>query len=301
MRPGRNEQWVRVTFVRTSAHRFNGDLVAWGDLILSEIALYDGNGKRVNVGLRKTSGSTAAELRPGEYLQVMPVGADPGSANGYCLFDDNEYTGWIVRNWTTSGDDSARWVSLTMRLSEDAEPVCAYNFRAASSDYHKWHGIPDDFFVEVSSDGRNWTVADSRQQAYTDAAAEALAPFFPQPAELAAASPLPLSSPVFVAAGAVLDVAPTVEIGALEVRCGEDAGGVTAFNLAERGAVDLVGETPSFPFELPYSFGSVTNGDRAQDWQVKVNGRADGRLRLVVEPDGAAFVKEIGGLILWVK
>ena len=166
-----------VRFLRTAAptafkyYRFclkgkesNSD----GGYQLSELALYDAAGNRVNLGLTSAGGSG------NQYAAIGDMGASTYA------FNKNGTTTWVGESGTQMTDklfdgdlgtklyggnltpSASSYPYLVMRLADNAAPVAAYNLATGddTGSYPNRHIVS--WSLEGSMDGQCWTVLDER-------------------------------------------------------------------------------------------------------------------------------------------
>ena len=150
--------WVRVRF-----QKLNG---VNGGLQLSELALYNWQGDRVNSPLTVVADGTAAtDLAIGRVSGYVASGlsGNPFSNSGdglVNLFDKS--TGskmYRVANAAPNPETESTWIVLTMRLADTAKPA-AYNFATANDSVGA--RSPTGWIVECSTNGVDWAIADTR-------------------------------------------------------------------------------------------------------------------------------------------
>lgn len=144
---------------------------------ISELALFDKDGSRVNLGLSNRGyGVQARDLQPGQCSALR--GWNWGGQSIECAFDGSLDTHWCpcyYQSYDDAGggadntispdpDDENSWAVLYMRLAEDSAPVTAYDLctgiDAPGSDGYGRDAV--DFTLEASVDGVNWRVIDKR-------------------------------------------------------------------------------------------------------------------------------------------
>lgn len=150
--------WVRVRF-----QKLNGGN---GGLQLSELALYNWQGDRVNSPLTVVADGTAAtDLAIGRVSGYVASGlsGNPFSNSGdglVNLFDKS--TGskmYRVAKAALNPETESTWIVLTMRLADAAKPV-AYNLATANDSVGT--RSPTGWIVECSTNGVDWAIADTR-------------------------------------------------------------------------------------------------------------------------------------------
>ena len=149
--------WVRVRF-----QQLNGGKA----LQLSELAFYNSQGARVNSPLTVVADGTAAgDLAVGQATGYVEGGLNGNPfSNSYeglvNLFDNTTATKMFrSANVAPAPATESTWIVITMRLAASAKPV-AYNLATANDSVSS--RSPTAWIVEYSTDGVNWTVADTR-------------------------------------------------------------------------------------------------------------------------------------------
>lgn len=149
--------WVRVKF-----QQLNGGAT----LQLSELAFYNAQGARVNSPLTVVADGTAAgDLAVGQATGYVEDGLN-GNPFSYSyeglvsLFDNNTGTKMFrSANVAPAPATESTWIVITMRLAASAKPA-AYNLATANDSVGS--RSPTSWIVEYSTDGVDWTVADTR-------------------------------------------------------------------------------------------------------------------------------------------
>ena len=154
---GEKDCWVRVRF-----QQLNGGKA----LQLSELAFYNSQGARVNSPLTVVADGTAAgDLAVGQASGYVAGGLSgnpfSNSSEGLVnLFDKSTGTKLFrSANVTLNPATESTWIVITMRLAANTKPV-AYNLATANDSVSS--RSPTAWIVEYSTDGVNWTVADTR-------------------------------------------------------------------------------------------------------------------------------------------
>ena len=153
-----NGCWARVRFQKTNG---NGK-----DLQLSEFALYNWQGERVNSSLTVVADGTAAtDLAVGQASGYVAGGISrspfSNSSEGLVnLFDKSTGTKLFrTANVTLNPATESTWIVITMRLAANTKPV-AYNLATANDSVGS--RSPTGWIVECSTNGVDWTIADTR-------------------------------------------------------------------------------------------------------------------------------------------
>ena len=149
--------WVRVRF-----QKLNGGKA----LQLSEFALYNWQGERVNSPLTVVAdGTVATNLAIGRASGYVAGGLSgnlfSNSSEGLVnLFDKSTGTKLFrTANVTLNPATESTWIVITMRLAANTKPV-AYNLATANDSVGS--RSPTGWIVECSTNGVDWTIADTR-------------------------------------------------------------------------------------------------------------------------------------------
>ena len=275
---------------------------------LGELALYDADGNRVNLGLvNRGYGVAAADLQPGQTSALRGW-----NWNGQWLdymFDDNLETEWGPCYRTSYDenlgrdaikprvDDPESWIVCYMRLKDDAAPVVSYNLATGLDSPGKREA--NVWTLDVSDDGVTWTEVDARFNVATPCAIKAWYAGYEvttPPCETATAAAFGATSPVRIDAGATLEV-----VGAA-TPCGHlvvdwnSAGAYDGFLPAANGVLELLNYPAggkAVPLTLPYPADDLS---ALATWSVVIDGRtsrkgvkfANGALELV--PSGLSVI-----------
>ena len=149
--------WARVRFQKT-----NGGTA----LQLSEFALYNWQGDRVNSPLTVVAdGTVATNLAVGQASGYVAGGLSgnlfSNSSEGLVnLFDKSTGTKLFrSANVTLNPATESTWIVITMRLAANTKPV-AYNLATANDSVGS--RSPTGWIVECSTNGVDWAIADTR-------------------------------------------------------------------------------------------------------------------------------------------
>lgn len=146
--------WVRVRF-----QKLNGGK----GLQLSELALYNWQGDRVNSPLTVVADGTAAtDLAIGQASGYAAGGLyNNNSGEGLVNLFDKSTGSKMFRNVNAAPNPEAEstWIVITMRLADTAKPA-AYNFATANDSVGS--RSPTSWIVECSTNGVDWAIADTR-------------------------------------------------------------------------------------------------------------------------------------------
>lgn len=291
--PAAGGRFFRFTFKKTV-----GNII----LQLSEIQLLDADGNNVARGLTKTANGTAATaLAAGTFADAGSYSYGSGEGSDR-LFDDSPDTKMCAINNNMDGTES-RYRVFTLRLADDATPVCGYNFVAAND--HANDRSPSDWQVEGSIDGETWETLDERAGEETPFSVYASTshgrPYaFSQVVEPGSIS---AESVVTVDAGATLNLnGEAAAIGRLRVDCTAGGGTINSFRPAAGGTLELV-NVPSevtrlSGYEVPITVTDVQDAANLRSWTVTADG-----VRCSVKPtcrDGK-IVLSGGGTVIFVR
>ena len=153
-----NGCWTRVRFQKTNGGK---------DLQLSEFALYNWQGERVNSSLTVVAdGTVATNLAVGQASGYVEDGLSGDRPFNYIyeglpnLFDNSTGTKMFrTTNVALNPAAESTWVVFTMRLAANTKPV-AYNLATANDSVGS--RSPTGWIVECSTNGVDWTIADTR-------------------------------------------------------------------------------------------------------------------------------------------
>ena len=263
--PSTGGKYFRFTFKKTV-----GNII----LQLSEVQLLDAGGNNVARGLTKAANGTAATaLSAGSFADggSYSYGNNEGSEK---LFDDNPDTKMCAINNNMAGA-AANYRVFTLRLADEAAPVCGYNFVTANDYVNR---SPCDWMVEGSEDGVTWTPLDER--------ANESAPFSVYAAvnhgrpytfsQIFESGSIPADSVVTVDVGATLNLNDAnATIGKLRVDCAAGAGTINSFHPAAGGTLELVNVPEGVSLKsyvVPITVTDVQNAANLRSWTVTVNG-----------------------------
>lgn len=152
-----NGCWARVRFQKTNGGKA---------LQLSEFALYNWQGERVNSPLTVVAdGTVATNLAIGRASGYVAGGLSgnlfSNSSEGLVnLFDKSTGTKLFrTANVTLDPATESTWIVITMRLAANTKPV-AYNLATANDSVGS--RSPTGWIVECSTNGVDWAIADTR-------------------------------------------------------------------------------------------------------------------------------------------
>lgn len=144
--------------------RFNiraKSVMSHGNFEMSELALYDVCGNRVNLNLTNVGNSKGASaLTPGSFTFQENGSAGRGETDNEAsqkVFDGNVDTKAFIGGLNKTAEP---WPCFIMRLADDAAPVAAYGL-ATGNDTASTGRTPVSWSLEDSEDGESWrTVAE---------------------------------------------------------------------------------------------------------------------------------------------
>ncbi len=263
---------------------------------ISELALYDAEGKRVNQGLSK--GSAAAALTPGSSYATHVGNNNEGWEK---LFDNSTGTKWCVSNIGPSPATPSSWLVVTMRLADAAAAVARYNIATANDSGSYSSRNPKAWMLEASVDGVNWAVVDEKA---ISQGPHANTTWYNSGTPYSFLSPTKTGTGretlgiVGVAVGAELVVPAT--LAASGVRADWTANGtVAALQLISNGTLELVNvpENPPSEFAVPFAAGNLSGS--VKNWRVTMNGEE--RTELMVFLRNGTLVVGRKGLTVFVR
>ena len=239
---------------------------------LSELALYDAQGNRVNGNLAFNAKDKAAtSLAAGEMTAIYGT-AGGGEAPDKLTDGDLSTKGGL---YVTTKPNP-----VTMRLAEAFASSKVFSYALASANDHAERD-PASWTLEASADGTNWTVLDTRvQETVGDVRRSWMAynggqPYFTTnlTAGTTAFSP---TATVKIGGGATLDLtcAASTAIGDLVVDYAT-GGTIRRFVPAAAGTLTVTGAPASWrELKLPLAVTDVEGAANLEGWTVTVNGRA---------------------------
>lgn len=264
---------------------------------LSELALYDAQGNRVNGNLAfNAKDKSATSLAAGEMTAIY--GSKGGGEAPDKLTDGDLSTkGGLYTN--------AKPNPITMRLAESFASSKVFSYALASANDHAERD-PASWILEASADGTNWTVLDTRvQETVGDIRKSWLAYNGGQSycttnltAGTTAFSP---TATVKIGGGATLDLtcAASTVIGDLVVNYAT-GGTIRRFVPAAAGTLTITGAPASWrELKLPLAVTDVESEANLEDWAVSANGRTLKGASAFVS-DGFLCVRK-SGLVLVVQ
>lgn len=268
---------------------------------ISEFALYDRDGTRLNSGLANAGNAVpASSLAAGQYSSFKGTGAlnMASSAQGVSnLFDNAESTKMCAAAVPTAETP----VIIVMRLADTAAPVRSYLFATANDHQER---DPSDWTLEASADGTSWTTVDTRTgvsasstrdsySAYNDGVPYKLSSYEPLNGAV-----LALGTTVKVDPGASLSfaAAPT-PVSSLAVD-GGGAGSIDTLTVAPNGALHLTGvpRAALSGYSVPLTIGQIAQRENLRSWTVYLDGVAQRNAKILVQ--GSTLYIGQGGTIV---
>ena len=259
---------------------------------IDELALYDAQGKRVNLGLENKGRKYAGALTAGSFTfstQWNPT-YSASDTHEEKMFDGNVKTKWSAHTigYKPSPDASETWISFTMRLADNAASVASYNFMPSYSANVSSVDVgraPHNWLVEASRDGSTWFEVDARS---SDEAAGLLPTTTMTYCN--GGHPIgfttncdrwlcPTGAVVEVANGATLELpasgANSVAGLAIDLTTASPLGTIANFNPAASGTLYLTSATAHPQLDdaaMPVTFTGLSNAANVEGWSVVVNG-----------------------------
>ena len=282
--------WFRLSITGNRTNAYNS-------VQLSELALYDAQGNRVNGNLAfNAKDKSATSLAAGEMTAIY--GSKGGSEAPDKLTDGNLSTkGGLYTNVKPN--------PITMRLAESFASSKVFSYALASANDHAERD-PASWTLEASTDGTNWTVLDTRVlETVGDIRNSWLAyngglPYFTTNFTAGATAFSP-SATVKIGGGATLDLscAASTVIGDLVVDCAT-GGSIRRFVPAAAGTLTITGAPASWQeLTLPLAVTDVGSAANLEGWTVTANGRVLRGASVFVK-DGFLCVRK-SGLVIVVK
>lgn len=278
---GAEGPWFRFSIL---ANRTNGT----ASVQLSELALYDAQGRRLNQGLAFNETNKAApSLAAGELTTICKASRESEGPDKMTDGDLSTKAGL----YTTEKPNV-----ITMRLAEDAGRVVSYAL-ATGNDHSERD--PGAWTLEASANGTDWVRLDMRTDVEVGEARSTYAaynggkPFFTTNVCGGAVAFAP-SATVKVSGDAVLDLSDTeTVIGNLMVDYAS-GGTIRKFRPGVSGTLTVSNvPSPWRELTLPVRLEDVGDSGNLADWSVIVNGRRLRRATLTVR-DGALVIVKPG-------
>ena len=298
-------KWFRLVVKQKYSLKSNASL-----LRLAEWALYDSDGVQRNLSLAVCPGALAdRRMPPGSCKITCPYTV----ANTNLLFNGSYAEGTVIKDLYISGlpldgsgycamsvNDPSTWVTVTLRLAEDAAPISGYNLFVG---YYNWNGTecsPSRWTLEASADGENWFTVDDRIAADVASPGDNEVgynggePFAFVASEGAQGAAIPAESVVEVAAGARLEIVNAAwSVSRLRIDCSAGAGTISGFNPADSGELYLnnAAQLTSRWTALPIILESPLNVSNLKSWAVFADGEKVERADFRVDSSGLAKVR----------
>ncbi len=294
-------RWFRFTIMKNKLNSTTTQL--------SELALYDVDGQRQNVGL--VAGVSVAGLLPGQFAtpQEYSVGS-PGEVVSN-LFDQSTATKWCLNKNVPAVDNPATHRIVVMRLPENAPEIVSYNLCTANDAPER---DPVTWTLEGSVDGNSWILVDSRADVvppstgggsgtgrflyYNNGTPYSLAERATGgDAAEGDADVIPTGSPLEIREGATLEVMANESIGTLRVDM-LSAGTLTKLIAEPNGTLYIVnagGQTSGLV--LPLTVGSLEGRANLASWAIYVDGVRQNGVTLSMNADGRLTLQAKGMLI----
>ena len=144
--------WVKISFRKTEMKV---------QIQLSEIGVYDADGKRLNLGMTKVDvGTDPASLAEKQFVTSANASGQNKDKHSNC-FDNNLGTKWYQGVDDLDETTPSTWRTVTMRLEYNAQPL-GYNFATAGDLLQR---SPISWIVSVSTNGTEWTTVDEKSGA----------------------------------------------------------------------------------------------------------------------------------------
>ena len=297
--------WYRLTIRTTGSCTSNP-----GTTVLRQIALYDADGIRQNVGLTYALPTVKDGqnhwLSDGDWLSLAPGSVTLGRAGAHtsspadqqigALFTDDPSTEQFAMSWFASNstanvafdkDDSSTWMPIVMRLTNGTPEIAAYDYRTyyLGNVSNRW---PKLVRFEGSTDGMAWDLLDDRDIDLAPAAKNTNGNRWVSDATAFSANQvrkdkgfvfekrrpdhltLPNVSAVSVSAGATLQAVGPVTLSSIHVDC-TNCGVLRGFAMNASGTLSIT-NAPAASFDLPDMLQDVSSADNIANWTLMVDG-----------------------------
>ena len=275
---------VDASFFRFTVKAF-GTTGSGGTHALSELALYDAQGRRLNLGLSSMGRNYSGALPAGSFTFSHAAGTyNADSTHEEKLFDDDLATRLSGWSFPTTPDpaNASSWITYTMRLADGVAPVASYNFASYENNDNT---MPINWMVEASRDGSTWIEVDAR----SGGAAPSILPYAAR-AYCNNGHPIgfttncdrwlcPTGAVVEVANGATLELpasgANSIAGLAIDLTAAGNAGTIANFNPAASGTLYLTSAQRKPQLDdaaMPVTFTGLSNAANVEGWSVVVNG-----------------------------
>ena len=285
-----------------------------GTLSVNELALYDADGVQQNVGLTVVDSSVdSRRMGPGTCKIGWDANAGFAAAGLAALFDGLSGTENSAPQLNVTGlpigsngrsamsvNDPSSWVTVTMRLADEANAIASYNLYVG---YYNWEGTersPRDWTLEASCNGVDWFTVSDRiggpKPAGHNAWYNGGVPFALSAPATSADGALPSASVLEVRDGGVVTATnnATVSISNLRVDCAASAGVIDGLSFAPSGTLYLKNASGyQFGSALPLALGNMSGIENLRSWSVRCDGAAVEGVRFKVV-NGVAVVESKG-------
>ena len=307
---------VDAAFFRFSVKAF-GTTGSGGTRALAELALYDAQGQRLNLGLSNMGRNYSGTLPAGSFTFSHSAGTyNADSTHEEKMFDEDLATrlsGWSYPTTPNPANESS-WIRYTMRLADNVAPVASYNFAAYENNDNT---MPINWIVEASRDGSTCFEVEARS-------GEAATSLLPHAARTYCNNGHPIgfttgcdrwlaptSAVVQVSNGAALELPAaglnTVAGLAFDLPETGVAGSIANFNPAPDGMLRLASakQRPALEdYPLPITFTGLTNAANVASWSVAVNGTVNEEDKWVLrfdEDDVLRVTRKLAGTFISIR
>jgi len=302
-------KWFRIIFKTKFKSNSNP-----GSLNVGEFAIYDAETNQVNAGLSVIDSPVPAwQMGPGTC--EVEFGGNFSSARLASLVNGVAETDaslqFTVSGLPTSGGypamsagDSSTWVTVTLRLADNAAAACMYNLYVG---HYNWSGTersPNGWTVQASCDGRIWFDVDDRRNVSSPGGNKRWynsgVPFaFSAPA-FDAANAIPAASILEVASGAAVEsVGGAASVSRLRIDCTDGAGTLSGVSFASGGALYLVNAGGyEYGASLPLTVSGAADVANLATWTVYREGAEISGAKFKIK-DGLPTVDCSGFLLIY--
>ena len=294
-------RWYRYTVKRL----WGGD--SENSLQLSQFGLFNAAGEQLNVGLTEPESAIGKTylLNAGEcgWNHARSYNSGRSVIN---LFKGNDTDGLMTayRYNTTSKapaiDKPEYWLSFTMRVADDADPVKFYDVKSQQgyTEGSMYKREPRVWLLEGSVDGRNWETLDAKEDPTVSGSGarwyssgvktfNAAAPGFEIATE-APARTVRIGSVSVQGGTLVADVPVTVSNLVLNATSG---GTIDGFNFASTGTLTVDGMNGDGDVLLPATFDNVTGLANLRGWTLNFADPSIGKRRVRVAGGRVAIMR----------
>ena len=290
---------------------------------LTEIALYDADGKQQNVGLKYPAGTTVDGNKRwvrNEWTEIGPGCCFAGRACDFQfytggnsivgIFDGTAQNGAYYCNTGTPALDSfLSRNSLVMHLTNGVPPIVSYDVCQGNNDTYK--RITSAFRLDGSRDGCNWVTlhewtsatastndiskwcsngdafVKGEKRKPSDGKGFALTDWGQE-----GVSSLVNVRSVRVDRGATLRTS-YKNVAPIRKLCVDKTGGgvIDGFELAQDGEIEIIADGGLEPGHIPFSIVNSETASNISDWTISVVGAGTSRYKLVANPEGVDVYK----------